>query len=60
MKACELQDRQEFKVDAVFFKNYAESELQLAGFIFPEQWKQGDFWLGIFLSLFVLIRGFWH
>jgi len=31
-----------------FFKNYAESELQLASFVFPEQWKQGDFWLGIF------------
>lgn len=60
MKACGLQDRQEFKLDAVLFKNYAESELRLAGFVFPEQWKQGDFWLGIFLSSFVLIRGFQH
>lgn len=33
----ESQDRQEFKLDAVFFRNYAESELLLAGFVFPEQ-----------------------
>lgn len=37
MKACGLQDRQELKPDAGFFKNYAESELQLAGFVFLEQ-----------------------
>lgn len=36
MKACGLQDRQEFKGAAFFFKNYAESELRLAGFVFPE------------------------